>query len=45
MGSYPGTKGAKNNKKKSHKEMPFHIFWALEPYHPYSESNFSLVHT
>ena len=23
----------------------FHIFWGLEPYHPYIESNFSLVHT
>ena len=31
---------------KNHPKLAiFHIFWGLEPYHSYIESNFSLVHT
>ena len=44
MGSYLGSEGPKNN-NKSPKIVSFHIFCALEPYHPYIELNFSLVHT
>jgi len=43
-GWYLAPKGPKIT--KNHPKLTiFHIFWALEPYHPYIESNFSLVHT
>ena len=34
------SKGPKNH-QKSQKKTIFHIFWALEPYHPNIELNFS----
>ena len=45
MGSYLGTKGPKNHFENYQKLAIFHVFFALEPYNPYIESDCSLLHT
>ena len=46
MWSYSGSNGLEKHQKFL-KSAIFHIFWTLEPYHPYIQSNLSffLVHT